>query len=190
MAEANSTKTKVSKTAKLPARTLKDALTIAQALKDHAVPASKAVIADQNDETITSSVFKSKFAAAGYYGLLGKDGDKHKLTERGEAALAGDEQARRAAVMATGFGPIGSLPTRTVSTKVIEARLKSDYSAPESSVESLCKVLIESAKDVGLIVNEKFDAKAIESVDIAVIQPAEIHNQESFNIGQRSGRAA
>lgn len=147
-------------------------MALAQALKDYAVPASKAVVADQNGETTASSVFKSKLAAAGYFGLVAKEGDKYKLTERGEAALAGDDQSKRDAVMATGFGPIiGSLPTRQVSGKVIEGRLKSDYSATDSGAKILSAVLVDSATDAGLIVNDKFDAQAIESVDAAAVGP-------------------
>lgn len=174
MAGGNSTKTKTPRAARLPARTLKEAVALAQALKDYAVPASKAVIAGHNGETMSSSAFKSKFAAAGYYGLLAKEGEKYKLTERGEAVLAGDDQAKRDAVMATGFGSIiGSLATRPVSPKILEGRLKSDYSVNETSADTLCKVLIESAEDAGLVADGKFDAKAIESVDTATVVPQE-----------------
>jgi hypothetical protein len=147
-------------------------LAIAQALKDYAVPASKAVIAGQRGETTSSSGFKSKFASAGYYGLIEKDGDKFKLTARGEAALDGDDLAKRTAVMATGFGPIiDSLATRPVTPSIIESRMTSDHGATASGAKTSASVLVKSAEDAGLIVNDKFDAQAIESVDSAEIGP-------------------
>ena len=172
MAGENSAKSKTPPSSKLPAKSLADALAIAQALRDYAVPASKAVIAGQRSETTSSSAFKSKFASAGYYGLIEKDGDKFKLTARGEAALDGDEQGKRTAVMATGFGPIiKSLATRPVTPSIIESRLQSDHGATASGAKTSASVLVKSAEDAGLIVNEKFDAQAIESVNSAEIGP-------------------
>lgn len=139
---------------------------VAQALRDYAVPASRAVVAGQMDTTTSSSRFQQKFAAARYYGLVEKDGAKFELTSRGNAALDGDDVAKRTAVMATGFGPIiASLPTRPVTLSIIESRLQSDHGASESGAKTMASVLVESAEDAGLIVNDKFDARAIESVD-------------------------
>jgi hypothetical protein len=153
------------KGAKLPGRTLADALSIAKVLSDLAAPSSKDRIAGENNETSAGGNFKTKFAAAGYFGLVEKDGDKYKLTERGRAAIGGDVQAKRAAVMGTGFGPVIKLfSTRKVKDSVIEARLKDDCNASESSVENLREVLVESATEAGLVVDGKFDATAIESV--------------------------
>lgn len=175
MAGEDASNSKTPKSAKLPAKSLADALEIAQTLKDYAASASKPVIAEQSGTTTSSSGFKSKFASAGYYGLTEKDGDKFKLSPRGEAALGGDDIAKRTAVMSTGFGPIiASLPTRQVSESVIsiiQSRLKSDHGATESSAETLASVLVKSAEDSGLIANEKFDAQAIESVDSEEIGP-------------------
>ena len=180
MAGGNSSKSKTPSSSKLPAKSLADALAIAQALKDYAVPASKAVIAAQRDETTSSSHFKQKFASAGYYGLVEKDGDKFKLTARGEAALDGDDIAKRTAVMSTGFGPIiGTLATRQVAINIIESRLKSDHGATESGAATLASVLVQSAEDAGLIVNDKFDAQAIESVDSEEIGPKETNSSSS-----------
>jgi hypothetical protein len=175
MAGEDASKSKTPKSAKLPAKSLAEALEIAQTLKDYAASASKAVIAEQSGTTTSSSAFKSKLASAGYYGLTEKDGDKFKLSSRGEAVLDGDDIAKRTAVMSTGFGPIiASLPTRQVSENVIsiiQSRLKSDHGATESSAETLASVLVKSAEDSGLIANERFDAQAIESVDSEEIGP-------------------
>jgi len=172
MAGEDASKSKTPRSSRLPAKSLVDSLAIAQALKDYAVPASKPVIASQRGETTSSSTFKSKFASAGYYGLIEKDGDKFKLTARGEAALDGDEQAKRTAVMATGFGPIiESLSTRPVTPSIIESRLQSDHGATASGAKTSASVLVKSAEDAGLIADGKFDAQAIESVDSAEIGP-------------------
>jgi hypothetical protein len=196
MAGEDASKSKTPKSAKLPAKRLADALEIAQTLKDYAVSASKAVVAEQSGTTTSSSGFKSKFASAGYYGLTEKDGDKFKLTSRGEAALDGDEVARRTAVMSTGFGPIiASLPTRQVSENVIsiiQSRLKSDHGATESSAEALASVLVQSAEDSGLIANGKFDAHAIESVDSEEIGPkasSKKASQSSADTSKKSSSA-
>jgi hypothetical protein len=190
MAGEDSSKSKTPSRSKLPAKDLADALAIAQALKEYAVPASKAVIAGQREETTSSSHFKQKFASAGYYGLVEKDGDKFKLTDRGEAALDGDDIAKRTAVMSTGFGPIiGSLATRQVAINIIESRLKSDHGATESGAATLASVLVRSAEDAGLIVNEKFDAHAIESVDPEEIGPKAASSSSSASSSRTSRKS-
>lgn len=166
MTGEDASKSKTPPSSKLPAKSLAEATEVAQALKDFAVPASKPVIASQLNSTISSSQFKQKFASAGYYGLTEKDGDKFKLTARAEAALDGDEIAKRTAVMATGFGQIiKSLSTRQVTPSIIESRLQNDHGATASGAKTTAAVLIESAEDAGLIVNDRFDAQAIESVN-------------------------
>lgn len=64
------------KAAKLPGRTLADASQIAVALSELAAPSSKDLIAGHNGETSAGGNFKVKFAAAGYYGLVEKEGAK------------------------------------------------------------------------------------------------------------------
>jgi hypothetical protein len=177
MAGEDSSKSKTPKASKLPAKSLAEALTIAQALKDYAVPASKAVIAGQMKMSVSSSGLKSKFASAGYFGLIDRNGEKFELTTRGEAALDGDEVAKRTAVMSTGFGPIiDSLKTRPVNVSLIESRLTSDHAATPSGAKTSAAALVESAEEAGLIVDDKFDAEAIESVDRDEIGPKATDN--------------
>jgi hypothetical protein len=183
----NSSKSKTSSRAKLPAKSLADALEVAKALRDFAASGSKAVIADQMSTTLSSSQFKQKFASAGYYGLIEKDGDKFKLSSRGDAALDGDEVAKRTAVMATGFGPIiASLATRQVAPNIIESRLKNDHGATDSGAKTSAAVLVSSAKDAGLINNDKFDARAIESVDSKDIAQSSGSGSESDSTKETS----
>ncbi len=67
--------------------------------------------------------------------------------------------------MGTGYGPlIKKLVTKTVNHNAIEIRLQEDYDTPKASAKRRREILVESATDAGLIVDEKFDAKAIESI--------------------------
>jgi hypothetical protein len=190
MAGEDSSKERTPSSSKLPAKSLSAALEVAQALRDYAVSASRPVIAGQMGTTTSSSAFQQKFAAARYFGLIEKDGDKFKLTSRGNAALDGDDVAKRTAVMATGFGPIiASLSTRQVTPNIIESRLKSDHGASESGAKTGASILVKSAEDAGLVVNEKFDAKAIESVDSKDIGPRAT-GSGSDSTASRQGSAA
>jgi hypothetical protein len=126
-----------------------------------------------------SGPFKRRLAAAKYFGIVRKDGDKLALTERGEAFLEGDDDAKRSAVMATGFGPIiSTFSSKRVNDGAIEARLQDDWQVPEGSAPELRKVLIDSAEDAGLISDSKFDPAAIESVPAEQVDPPEKPRQE------------
>jgi hypothetical protein len=173
---------------RLPGKTLADAQTIAKALADLAGPASKEMVASQNRESVGGN-FRAKFASANYYGLIKKESDQYHLTDRGESVLAGDPQAKCAAVMGTGFGPvIQKFSTRNVNKDAIKARLKSDCQAADSALENLSDVLIASSEDAGLIVNGKFDAAAIESVPKDDVGPkAQAPKRERKRSGGSSG---
>lgn len=161
--------------ARLPQVPLSQAVPIAEALATLGTPATPHVIAQQMGTTYSSSAFKTKIAAAGYYGLTGVNGDRRTLSQRGEALTSGDEtrarQARREAVMSTSFGPvIHSLRGRAVSEHTIALRLHSDLQVPEASSQNVAKALIESARHAELLTaDDRFDAVAVE--ETAVVMP-------------------
>jgi hypothetical protein len=154
---------------KLPQVALDESLEPVRALADLGAPATPHVIAQHAETSYSSSAFKTKLAAAGYYGLIRKDGDKRALTERGTTILGdGDEatRARREAVMSTSFGPlIHSLRGRAVSETAVALRLQNDYRVPEGSAPSVADALIDAATQAGLIQDGRFDAVAIEEAE-------------------------
>lgn len=154
--------------ARLPQVPLNQAVPIAEALAALGAPATPHVIAQQMGTTYSSSGFKTKIAAAGYYGLIRVDGDRRTLTARGETLTSGDDerarQARREGVMSTNFGPvIYSLRGRSVSEPTIALRLQGDLNVPEASATNVAKALMASARDAGLLTEDgRLDAAAIE----------------------------
>lgn len=164
--------------AKLPQVAFNQAVPIAEALAALGAPATPHVIAQQMGTTYSSSGFKTKLAAAGYYGLLQVDGDRRTLTDRGEALTSGDEararQARREGVMSTNFGPvIYSLRGRAINEATVALRLQSDLQVPESSARNVAKALIESARNAELLTGEdRLDAAAIEGVASVIPKPS------------------
>jgi hypothetical protein len=154
--------------ARLPQATLREAARVAEALAALAAPATPAVIAQHMDISSSSGGFKTKLAAAGYYGLVQVDGERRTLTERGTEITSGDasrvEAASRDAVMSTTFGPIlHSLRGRPVSEAIVSSRIQSDYNVPAASAEHLARVLVQSARDAALVTDDSFDAMAIEA---------------------------
>jgi leucyl aminopeptidase len=153
---------------KVPQASLDHAIPVAAALHDYGAPATPHVIAQKMKTTYSSSWFKTRIAAAGYYGLIRVEGDKRVLTGRGEAICADDEdaalQARREAVMGTSFGPlIHSLRSGKVNESNIALRLQHESGVPEGSAPAVAKALIEAATQAQLASAEYFDAAAIES---------------------------
>lgn len=171
MPDENLGKVKTPTGAKLPGVPLATALTVAAAAAELAAPSSKERIASQAGASIGGS-FATKFGAANFFGLLTKAADgRYGVSDRGERALAGDQHAKREAVMGTGFGPvIRLLSSRPVVDSAIEGRLEEDFGVPNSSVKKRKDVLLASAEEAGLIQDGKFDPEAIESVSIE--QPA------------------
>jgi hypothetical protein len=194
MTDSDTKVKRIPRGAKLPVASLADVQPIAQALSELAAPASAARIASQINRTV-SGPFKGLLAAAKYFGVIKKEGDKLVLTERGESFLAGDTAAKRSAVMGTGFGPIiGSFSSKRVNEAAIEARLQDDWSVPEGSAPDLRKVLVDSAQDAGLIANSKFDPAAIESVpeeDVSsVTKPSSNSTEKSGRNGSSGGSSS
>jgi hypothetical protein len=154
--------------AKLPQKPLSEAIPVAETLDALAAPATSAVIAQHMGASSSSSGFKTKLAASGYYGLTTLDGDRRTLTDRGAAIVSGDadrvQAAKAEAVMSTTFGPIlFSLRSRMANEAIVSSRLQGDYGVPPASADHVAGVLIESAKEAGLLSEGKFDAVAIEA---------------------------
>lgn len=156
---------------KLPQVSLDAAIEIAAALGELGTASTPHVIAQHMGASYsTNARFRTKIGAAGYFGLIEKQGDRRALTPRGEAIIGDDaeaaERARGEAVMSTNFGPIlHSLRGRTINDGVIKLRLQSDYSVPENSAPTVATALIESADQAGLSSNGALDAKVIEQYD-------------------------
>lgn len=165
--------------ARLPQVPAERAVPIVEALAALGAPATPQVIAQQMGTSPSSSGFKTRLAAAGYYGLIEVDGSRRTLTPRGEALAGGDEdrtrQARREAVMGTNFGPvIHSLRGRQISEATIALRLQSDLQVPQASARNVAKALIESARYAELLSDDdRLDAAAIEQAAGVMPQPDE-----------------
>jgi hypothetical protein len=158
------TGTRTPRSNKLPAFRLADVREIVNALAELAAPSSRERIASHTGKTV-SGPFKSRLAAAKYFGFVSKQGQKLAITDRGEAFLNDDVAAKRSAVMGTGFGPvIQSFSSKLVNDAAIEARLEDDCGVPKKSAPELRAVLVGSAEDAGLIAGNKFAPEAIESV--------------------------
>jgi hypothetical protein len=116
----------------------------------------------------SSSAFKTKLAAAGYYGLIAKEGDSRRLTERGERVTSDDAKrvlaAKREAVMSTSFGPLlHQFRGRAVDENILAARLQSDFGVPDGSSTGVARTFVETATQAGLVDDSnRFDVAAIE----------------------------
>jgi hypothetical protein len=156
---------------RLPQVALDAATEIAAALGELGTASTPHVIAQHMGVSYaTNARVRTKLGAAGYFGLIEKQGEKRTLTPRGEAIIGDDaeaaERARREAVMSTNFGPIlYSLRGRAINDGVIRLRLQSDYKVPENSAPSVATVLIDSASQAGLSSNGSLDAKVIEEYE-------------------------
>lgn len=171
------TKKRTPFSAKVPQVALDDALEPVRALAELGAPATPHVIAQHlGTSYATNARFRTRLGAAGYYGLIEKQGDKRVLTKRAEKIVSGGNgdaaKARQEAVMSTSFGPvINSLRGRSVNESAVSLRLQGDYGVPESSAATVAQALINAATQAGLITNGSFDAAAIEGV--ASVMPTE-----------------
>jgi len=173
MADDNGAKqvaTRTGRSLRLPGATLGDVLIFATASNGLGGPAPKEIIAEQARMSAGGGRFKTKFAAAQYYELLEKDGQNFRLTELGERAISSDTAtagaARRAAVMSSGFGAVlRALASRPVQKSAVVGRIRADLAVEPGPADSLADVLIETARDVGLIEADRFVASAIAEAD-------------------------
>lgn len=168
MAEENdNSKHKVSRNAKLPQHGFSAIRVHVSALAELAAPSTKERIAEQLG-VAAKGRFLGKLAAAGYYGLFSRDGEKYQVTERGHAFLSDNAEeslrAMREGLMSTNYGSIiHLLRSQEPKESVIAARLQDDLNVPDASAPALAKVLIAVAKESGLIAEHgRFSASAIE----------------------------
>jgi len=174
--EQTATRRRTPFSARLPQVPLNDAATIAQALSDLAGPAAAPIIAQRLHASPASSSFNTRLAAAGYFGLVSRKGDKYELTSTGLGLTAGDGASRRAsaqaAVMTTNFGRlIQVLSGRSVNEETIAARLQTDLEVPAAAAQKLAGVLVTSAEQAGILTDGRFNATEIEAAVASLPTP-------------------
>jgi len=161
--------------AKLPQTTIDAVVPVVKRLADFGTGATPHRIAQLTGTTPASSSFKTKLAAAGYYGLIAKEGELRTLTERGESIASEDANrvlsAKREAVMSTTFGSLlYEFRGRAVDENIFSARLQSDFDVPANSATGVAKTLVETATQAELInQSDQFDVAAIE--EFASLRP-------------------
>jgi hypothetical protein len=151
----------------LPQNSLDDAVQIAIALNDLAGPSTREAIGAQLGVSPAGGRFRQRMAAAQYFGLIRRNGDRYELTDRGESLFSAEADraalARSEAVMSTNFGRlIHMLRGREASDRTITARLRDDFQVPADAASRLATMLLESAEQAGLVSNGRFDVGAIE----------------------------
>jgi hypothetical protein len=142
---------------------------IARSLAELAGPSTANRIAQHLGVSPTGGAFRSKIAAARYYGITEKRGDTFVLSPRGEAIVDGDDPgattARREAVLSTTFGAmLRRFAGREPNETTLAARLEDDFGVPAGSAPYLAGVLVKTSREASLISNGRFDVEAIESV--------------------------
>jgi hypothetical protein len=176
---------------RLPQAPINEVIPVVEALAALGTPSSPHVIAQQAGTSYgTDARFRTRLAAAGYYGFMAKDGNLRKITSRGEALVGDDEaaakKARREAVMSTNFGPIiHSLRGRSVSEDTVALRVESDYGVPKSSAPGVAKVLVTSATEAELMADGRLDAAAIEQLAGLMPSPHEVTQTNGAKPRQR-----
>src|SRR5258708_6326113 len=174
--EQTPTRRRTPNRARLPQVSLNDAATIAQALFDLAGPATPPIIAQRLHVSPASSGFNTRLAAAGYYDLITRNGDRYELTSTGLGLISGDAASKKAsaqaALMGTNFGRlIQLLSGRSVSEETIGARLQNDLDVPEASAAKLASVLVAAAEQAGILTDSRFNATEIEAAIAALPTP-------------------
>jgi hypothetical protein len=170
-------KQRVPRGAKLPSTSPEGTRKVVAALADGAGPVSRERLASRLNVQLTGGVARALGSAA-LYGFLRTDSDKKLvITERGLAFLSDDaaqaKQAEREALMSTGFGAvIKKLATRKAAADVVALRLQEDQGLPEAGALDRARLLVTAATDAGLVVDERFNAEAIEDTIDAVGEPA------------------
>jgi hypothetical protein len=115
-------------------------------------------------------------AAAGYYGLITRNGNRYELTNTGLGLISGDAASKnasaQAALMGTNFGRlIQVLSGRNVSEETIAARLQNDLQVPAASAGKLAGVLVAAAEQAGILTDGRFNATEIEAAVAALPTP-------------------
>jgi hypothetical protein len=178
--------------ARLPQVPIDQALLIAGALHGLAAASTVQRIAGQMGVSPSGGKFRSNVGAAGYFGLIRRVGERRELTQLGERALGSDQEAmeaRRVAVMKTGFRPIFLVfRGRDVNEGLVQARLQDDYGVPANASASIARALVESGQQTGLISGSKFDPGAIEeaSREAAALDEGSTEHSAAAHVGRSS----
>jgi hypothetical protein len=110
----------------------------------------------------------------GYYGFREEAPDgRQVISERGRALLSSDAavslEAKQQALVASGFHTtLDRFSTSPVNLTAIEGVLHEDLDVPEQQVKKIANVLVESAEDAELIVENRFQVAPIQQAIEAV----------------------
>jgi hypothetical protein len=169
---------------------------VLEALQSFGGPISKARLASHIGTTRTSSIFKSRLGAAGYYGFITTGAEFNvAITPRGEALLSSDAKAAQAAaregIMVSGFGAVvRRLVTRDAKETVVATVLADTTDMPEKASETVARILIAACTDSGLITAGRFDAGPIESAMSTVGEISARRQPATRNAAQKEKRSA
>lgn len=161
-------KKRVPKGQRLPQFTPAEVIAMVKALADFNGPVSKKRVAGAMGMTVGGGGFEGKWASMGYYGFRDDTPDgRFEVSERGRALISEDGaavlEAKQHALVSTGFGVIlNRFSTNPVNLAAIEGVLEEDLGVPESQVKKLAKVLVKSAADAEMVIEDRFQIEAIE----------------------------
>lgn len=151
-----------------------DVIPMVEALASFNGPASKNMVAGYMGLTAGGGAFEGKWAATGYYGFReGAGNGRFQISERGRGLVSGDTaavlEAKQHALVSTGFRVVlDRFSTNPVNLPAIEAVLEEDLGVPASQVEKMAKLLVKSAEDAEMVVDNRFQVAAIEPAIEAV----------------------
>jgi hypothetical protein len=189
---------RVPKGQRLPQVTPADVLAMVKALADFNGPVSKKRVAGTMGMTVGGGAFEGKWASMGYYGFRDETPDgRYEVSERGRALISDDGavvlEAKQHALVSTGFSVIlNRFSTNPVNLPAIEGVLEEDLGVPESQVKKLAQVLVKSAADAEMVIDDRFQIEAIEPAIEAVgeITVTAAHKPASNRTGKANGAAA
>jgi hypothetical protein len=167
-------KKRVPKGQRIPQATATDVIPMVEALASFNGPASKKMVAGSMGLTAGGGAFEGKWAATGYYGFREDAGKgRFQVSERGHA-LVGDDaervlEAKQHALVSTGFRTIlDRFSTNPVNLAAIEAALEEDLGVPDVQVKKVAKLLVKSAEEAEMVIDNRFQVAAIEPAIEAV----------------------
>ncbi len=167
-------KRRVPKGQRLPQSTPADVVPMVKALAGFNGPVSKKRVAGSMGMTVGGGAFEGKWASMGYYGFREDTPDgRIEVTERGRALISDDGaavlEAKRHALVSTGFRVIlNRFSTNPVNLPAIEGVLEEELGVPESQAKKLANVLVKSAEDAEMVIEDRFQIAAIEPAIEAV----------------------
>lgn len=167
-------KKRVPKGQRIPQATPAEVIPMVETLASFNGPASKKMVAGSMGLTAGGGAFEGKWAAMGYYGFRESAGNgRFEITERGRALVSDDPaaalEAKQHALVATGFRVIlNRFSTNPVNLPAIAAVLEEDLGVPDSQVTKVAKLLVKSAEDAEMVIENRFQITAIEPAIEAV----------------------